>query len=149
MAAVIKAEKRKPDVKSKVAGRNGSIGWDFEYRLHVGGSSKICTRTYDFPLSTNRLSDFESNCRYAKTSSGIRVGMSAATAEGLAGHAAEYSPRLGHGCMIEGYAITEQQGSRWLAVWMKPLNSFSTARYGSVTGFSLYGAHSVFWQNCE
>ncbi len=147
-AAVVKAEKRKPNARSKIAGRSGTVGIDLEYRLRIGGSKKTCTRTYDFASSTHRLSDFESNCRYLRTDRGIRIDMSAAKAEGLAGHAAESEPQFGRACTIAGYAITEQRGNNWLAVWMKPLGSLSAVPYGPVTNIHLYGAHSVWWDTC-
>ena len=74
---MVKAEKRKPNSRLKDMGRGGPIAWHLTYRLRVAGSKTICTREYDFPFSTHRLSDFESNCRYLKTARGIRVGMSA------------------------------------------------------------------------
>ncbi len=148
-AAVVKAEKRKPDSRLKDMGRSGPVAWSLTYRLRIGGSKKTCTRVYDFPFSTRRLSDFESNCRYLKTARGIRVGMSAVRAEGLAGQTTEYEPHFGRACNIEGYAITEQQGHNWLAVWMKPLGSLSEVPYGPAQTIHLYGAHSVWWDTCD
>jgi hypothetical protein len=144
-ADVIKAEKRKPNTRSKVMGRAGVVGRNLEYQMRIAGSKTTCTREYDFPRSAGRLNDFESNCRYLRTSRGIRVGMSAATAEGLAGQTAVYSPDLGHGCMIEGHAIVEQQGSNWLVAWMRKVSDFSVARYGPVGGIAFYSASSTFW----
>jgi hypothetical protein len=147
-ANVKKAEKRKPDWRGKDMGRGGPVAWHLTYRLRIAGSKTTCTREYDFPFSTHRLSDFESACRYLKTARGIRVGMSAAKAEGLAGQKAEYSPGFGRACMIEGYAITEQRGSNWLAVWMKQYGDFSTVHYGPAIFIHLYGAHSIWWDTC-
>ncbi len=147
-AAVVKAEKRKPNWRGKEMGRGGPVARALEYKVRIAGSKKTCMRYYSFPFSTHRLSDFESNCRYLRTSRGIRVGMSAAKTEGLAGRKAEYEPHFGRACMIEGYAITEQRGRRWLAVWMKPLGSFSEVHYGPVVKIHLYGAHSTWWDTC-
>ncbi len=74
-AAVVKAEKRKPNWRGKEMGRGGPVARALEYKVRIAGSKKTCTRYYSFPFSTHRLSDFESNCRYLRTSRGIRVGM--------------------------------------------------------------------------
>jgi hypothetical protein len=147
-ANVIKAEKRKPDWKGKVAGRSGMVATAFEYRMRISGSKKVCTRSYQFPFSTRKLSDFESNCRYLRTSNGIRVGMSAAKAEAFAGQKAEYSPDLGHQCTIEGFGIAKRSSSNWLVVWMKKYGDLSTSRYGPAEKIQLYGAHSTWWDAC-
>lgn len=147
-ANVIKAEKRKPDWKGKVAGRGGTVGTVFEYRMRIGGSKAVCTRSYSFAKSTRKLSDFESNCRYLRTSDGIQIGLSAGKAEAFAGQTAEYSPSLGHGCTIEGYGIAKRSGSNWLVVWMKEYSSLSTTRYGPAVTIRLYGAHSTWWDAC-
>jgi len=147
-ANVIKAEKRKPNWKGKVAGRGGPVATVLEYRMRIAGSKTVCTRSYQFPFSTRKLSDFESNCRYLRTSRGIRVGMSAAKAEALAGQTAQYSPDLGRQCTIEGYGIAEQRGSNWLVVWMKNNGDLSATRYGPVVKIQLYGANSTWWESC-
>ena len=147
-ANVIKAEKRKPDWKGKVAGRSGMVATAFEYRMRISGSKKVCTRSYQFPFGTRKLSDFESDCRYLRTSAGIRVGMSAVKAEAFAGQKAEYSPDLGHQCTIEGYGLAKQSGSNWLVVWMKKYGDLSTSRYGPAVKIQLYGAHSTWWDAC-
>lgn len=147
-ANVIKAEKRKPDWKGKVAGRSGMVATAFEYRMRISGSKKVCTRSYQFPFGTRKLSDSESDCRYPRTSVGIRVGMSAVKAEAFAGQKAEYSPDLGQQCTIEGYGIAKQSGSNWLVVWMKKYGDLSTSRYGPAVKIQLYGAHSTWWDAC-
>jgi hypothetical protein len=126
-----------------------AVAWGLEYDMRIAGSKKNCERDYKFSFVDHRLSDFSSNCSYLKTTRGIRVGMAAMKAEGLAGRTTEYEPRFSRACAIEGYAITEQGGKNWIAIWMKTLSSFSTIHYGPVVNIQLVGTYSSLWEACE